>query len=210
METSNILTDPLPWFVTIHGQKYPIRADFRTGLQVNVLMRKNLPDEDKIERMLEFYYPEEMPDDLNSAISAVISFLAGGEKIKSIDGKRKPDRREKEIFSFSQDAVYIYAAFFQQYGLNLQRIKSDELHWWEFLALFEALDDNTLIKRIMYYRSVKLGDFPKKERQRLLRLKQLYRLEDDIPADARAALAKRNADMKAYVRRRVQEAVTRR
>lgn len=206
MRPVNILTDPLPWSVNIHGTEYPIRAGFRTGIRVESLMRGKLPDEKKIQGMLEMYYPE-MPDDLDLAVREAIHLLGGEQKIKTPKKNGKPAKQEKAIYSFSQDAAYIYAAFFQQYGINLQRIKEEELHWWEFLALFEALDDNTMMSKIMYYRGTSVAGLPPKERKRILKLKEIYRLEEEgPPADARAALAKRNKDMKDYVRSRMREA----
>lgn len=203
MDRFNLLTEPLPRTVKIDGTEYQINSDFRTGIQFEELMRGKKSDKEKIIGMLQIYYPI-LPQNIDGAISAILNFYACGEKKKPGEGNTVRKNR-KVIYSFSQDAPYIYAAFLQQYRINLQRIKDDELHWWEFMALFEALDDDTLIRKIMYYRNVSTAGMSTKERKRILKLKELYKLEDDTPADAKAALAKRNADMKAYIQRRVKE-----
>lgn len=205
MKKYNMLTEKLPESVVVAGMEYPIRAGFRTGILFEELMHSQKSDEDKITGMLALYYPT-LPENLFGAVDAAIRFFAGVENRKDeIQNGSGAPRKHKEVCSFSQDAAYIYAAFRQQYGIDLQRIKDRDLHWWEFLALFEALDDSTLIRKIMYYRSVSVSGMPAKERKRILSLKKRYRLYDDTPTDAKAALAKRNAEMKAYIQRRIKE-----
>lgn len=204
MRMYNILTEHLPGHVLVNGVEYQIYSDFRTGIHFEELMGKRVPDEQKIMNMLNLYYPH-VPDDLEGAVNAILDFYNGTEKKKDNDKGKKTGKEKKAIYSFSQDAPYIFAAFLQQYGINLNRIASEDLHWWEFIALFEALDDNTLMRKIMYYRDVSTAGMPAKERKRILKLKELYKLEDDTPTDAKTALAKRNANMKAYIQRRMRE-----
>lgn len=200
----NILTSKLPETVQVSGAEVPINTDFRVGIRFDDLMHSEKSDEEKIFGLLLLYYPE-LPLDLDGAVMAAVRFFAAWRDIpEHDDGAGIRASEKKEICSFSQDAPYIYAAFRQQYGINLQTISSGELHWWEFLALFEALDENTLIRRIMYYRSVPLSDFKGKERKRIQELKRIYQLKNDTPMDAKTALAKRNADMKAYVKKRLE------
>ena len=200
----NILTTKLPETVQVSGVEVPINTDFRIGIRFDDLMHSEKSDEEKIFGLLLLYYPD-LPQDLDGAVMAAVRFFAAWRDIpEHDDGAGIRASEKKEICSFSQDAPYIYAAFRQQYGINLQTISSGELHWWEFLALFEALDENTLIRRIMYYRNVPLSDFKGKERKRIQELKRIYRLKNDAPMDAKTALAKRNADMKAYVMKRLE------
>lgn len=49
------------------------------------------------------------------------------------------------------DSEYIYAAFLQQYGINLIK---DDLHWHDFLSFFSALHD-TKINEIISARYIK-------------------------------------------------------
>ena len=203
MKRPNLLTDSLPSTVNIDGTEYQIHTDFRTGIRFEELMRGRRSDEEKIMGMLQMYYTA-VPKDIEKAIDVILNFYSCGEEKKE-SKKNGPKKSQKALYSFSQDAPYIYAAFLQQYGINLNRIPDNSLHWWEFMALFESLDDDTLIRKIMYYRNVSTAGMSAKERKRILKLKELYKLEDDIPTDAKTALAKKNADMKAYIKRRVKE-----
>jgi len=68
--------------------------------------------------------------------------------------------------------------------------------------MFEAFGEELKISKIMYYRSVEVSGFSKNQRKFLNEMKKLYALEtDNQNLDDRMRLAKRNADMKAYVRR---------
>lgn len=72
----------------------------------------------------------------------------------------KPRRAEPQsgpqAFDFTQDADYIYAAFQQAYGIDLQAERG-RMDWREFLALFQGLPDNTIMSEIM---SIRLRDVP--------------------------------------------------
>lgn len=66
------------------------------------------------------------------------------------------DTSGPQAFDFTQDAEYIYAAFRQAYGIDL-KAERGRLDWREFLALFEALPDGTVMSEIM---SIRLRDYP--------------------------------------------------
>ena len=71
----------------------------------------------------------------------------------------------------------IYSAFMSQYGIDLQKIKF--LHWWEFKAMFECLNDDNKIVEVMGYRSINLAKIKDKdEKARIRKLKKLYALPD--------------------------------
>lgn len=201
--SSNILIDMLPDTVMVNGAEYRIRSDFRTGIRFEEMVRGKGTDEEKIRGILRLYYPV-IPEDIEGAIEAALCFYKCGDK-RERKNKAASQRRGKILYSFTQDAPYIFAAFLQQYGINLNRISADELHWWEFTALFEALGDNTLIREIMYYRNASLSGLSGKERQRILKMKEYYKLTDDETIDAKTALAKRNAEMRAYLKKRIEE-----
>ena len=71
------------------------------------------------------------------------------------------------IYSFAYDDEYIYAAFLDQYGVDLQDVPS--LHWWKFKAMFQGLKSDNRIVEIMGYRSMEISPQMSKEQ------KQFYR-----------------------------------
>lgn len=70
----------------------------------------------------------------------------------------------------------IYAAFRQQYNINLLDAK---LHWFEFKALFNALSDDTMIIRVIGYRTRDTSNLKGEEKSRAQRLEKYYRLPED-------------------------------
>ena len=61
--------------------------------------------------------------------------------------------------------------------LNLH---TTNLHWFDFITLFNNLDDNNLIKKIMHYRSVDLKQYNNKhgkdQYKFYKKMKELYKL----------------------------------
>ena len=87
-------------------------------------------------------------------------------------------QRKKQIFSYEYDAKYIYSAFLDQYGLDLNEI--DYLHWFKFKALFEGLKSDNKICEIMGYRAIDLSKIKDKEqKQHYKRLQREFALPDN-------------------------------
>jgi len=64
----------------------------------------------------------------------------------------------------------------EQYKIDLNYTN---MHWWKFKALFQGLSDNTLMVKIMGYRSIDLGKIKdKEEKARYKKLKKIYALPD--------------------------------
>ena len=203
----NILIDRLPESVTIGGAEYRINTGFRTSILFELLVRtKKIPDQGKIYRMLRLYYPE-IPSDRDEAIRKALWFFYCGKDRKKQREERnqtaKDFRKNKALYSFEKDADLIYAAFLSEYGIDLQDI--EDMHWWKFSALFDGLSDDKKIRQVMHIRGKSTSGLPRKEVKRINELKKLYALDDEVSVDGRVALAKRNAEMKEYVRRRMEE-----
>ena len=135
--------------------------------------------------------------------------LRWGKRSKTKEGRknrtRKSFRKNQTAYSFEQDAPYIYAAFRKEYGINLQKIKNEELHWWEFLALFDSLPDDSKIMKIMYWRTCSTSGLPRKEVERLNELKERYKLVDEESVEEKISLELRNQKMQEYVQKRYEE-----
>ncbi len=59
-------------------------------------------------------------------------------------------------FDYQCDAGYIVAAFQQAYGIDLTR---ERVHWFRFRALFAALPEETLMAKIMSWRTMDLSEY---------------------------------------------------
>ena len=84
--------------------------------------------------MLENLYPEQ-PTDPTAACEIAVRFLNGGSET----GEGEEDEPLR-LYSFSKDAGFIFSAFRQTHGIDLE---TAELHWWKFLALFMDLGAET-------------------------------------------------------------------
>lgn len=204
---ANILLDWLPQTVMIGGVEYQIRSDFRTSILFESMMRSGLSGWEKLNQILKIYYPV-IPADRQEAIRKAMWFYNCGKEQEQQEEKNKTRaqfKKDRVSYSFEQDAPYIYAAFMEVYKINLQRIPSKELHWWEFVALFDSLPDDCKIRKIMYCRTCDTSGMPRKEVQRINELRKIYELKDDASVQAKVTLAQRNQKMQEYVKRRFQE-----
>lgn len=170
----NILVDLLPVTVEINNKEYEINSDFRTSILFELLMQDSeLSDDDRGIRALQLYYPI-IPNDINLAIEKMLWFYRCGKDIKKSKGNSK-GKSVTQIYSFENDDDYIYAAFMDQYNIDLQDI--EYLHWWKFKAMFSSLKEDIKIVKIMEYRSIDLSKIKDKEQKAYYkRMKDLYEL----------------------------------
>lgn len=165
----NPLVDKLPDYVTIQGQQYAIHTDFRVWIQVGTLVKQASDILHIAVQLLQLCYVT-LPPTLNEALNAIFSFYTGRE------GSKTGKRGGVPVYDFVYDADYIYAAFMAQYNIDLMR---DDLHWWQFLALFNALSEDCRLIQIMQYRGMPLGKIKDKEQRAFYRrMKEQYRLPD--------------------------------
>lgn len=153
----NLLIDDLPEAVEIGGVEYGIRCDHRTCIRIILAFEDDeLTGLEKQAILLENLYPE-LPHDPARAFELGIRFLNGGET----EEPGKDGGPALRLYSFAHDARYIFAAFKQTHGIDLER---EELHWWKFLALFMDLGaDTTFCNLVGLRKRIKTGKASKEE-----------------------------------------------
>lgn len=208
----SILTDRLPDSVEIGGKVYAIHTGFRTAIRFETMVKDiKMRDEEKLDQMVRMFFHPVIPEDIDAAIGAILWFYNGGKPFleekeeKRVGRKATGFRKNTQSYSFTQDAGYIYASFMQQYGISLQRMGDDDLHWWEFLALFDALGEDTKMGRVIYYRTVSTAGMSVERRKHVNEMKKLYALREEVGCEKKVAIARRNANWKLYVRRRMEQ-----
>ena len=206
----NIITEKLPESVQVCGNIYPIAYGFKESVQIEIIMFSDISDEEKLIRSLDIFYLNNIPADINKAMEQLLWFYNCGKMPRKEEEQKKkgpkPKKQQKRAYCFEADAGRIYAAFRSQYNINLNQIESEDLHWWEFMAMFESLSEDLLISRIMFYRTADLSGMGNNQKAFIKRMRKLYAIKHDTSnLDARAKLAKRNKDMKDYVRKRMEE-----
>jgi len=201
----NILIDELPHEVVIDGLKYPVNYGFRTFVLIEICIFDSARDDNsRVEAALELFYGENMPADINQAFEKMMWFYRGGKDPKP-EKKSKGISNQKRCYCFEQDAPYIYSAFVTQYKCDLQDLMSKDLHWWKFKALFESLNEDLKMSKIMSYRVANTTGMDKSQKKFYLEMKKLYALESEANADSKMALAKRDADMLKHINQKMKE-----
>jgi hypothetical protein len=182
----NILIDLLPNEVNIEGEDYKINSDFRTSILFELLMQDNtISEEDKIIQALELYYPV-LPNNINEAIEKILWFYRCGKD--EIESKTKGTGKGTNVYSYLHDDDYIYSAFLDQYGVDLQDV--EYLHWWKFKAMFKALKEENEIVKIMGYRAMDLGKIKDKEQKEYYKkMQELYKIPSNISKDEKEKLS---------------------
>lgn len=171
----NILLDKLPQH-TKGGLK--IRTDFRESIKFELLMQdEKLSKEEKIVYALNLYYYEPNKiKNIEQAIKDILWFYSGDKK--QVESNKKGQIKEKkQIYSYEFDDEYIYSAFMEQYGIDLNKIKY--LHWWKFKALMGSLNDNVKFVKIMGYRNIEISSIKDKSMKQFYKdMKKQYALPD--------------------------------
>ena len=192
----NILLDDLPTSFKIKGKRYDFNYDFRTSILFCLLMQDvDLTEEEKILQGLQLYYPK-IPNNKEEAYKNILFFYSRGKEdnseTKVKQGKRIFKRNNNRAYDFEADSDLIFSAFMTQYNINLNR---ENLHWWEFIALFNSLKDDTEIVKIMNYRTIDINSIEdKKERKMYKQLQDYYALENKISKEEQELLNKKRAE----------------
>ncbi len=173
----NLLIDDPPESVFIrdteppyYEHEYAINSDFRTGIAFSVLMESDTPTEETVVKAFELYY-NGIPENYEAAYEAILWFYCCGEEPEDQAAPEGPP-----VFSYTQDAPYLYAAFIEQYNIDLTTAK---LHWWQFRALMDGLSEKTELMKIIGYRVWKpYKGCPKEEAARMRKLQRKFALKD--------------------------------
>lgn len=175
----NILTDILPDSVMIDGKKYPVRTDFRVWLEFDRVLALSITEWEKAVILTRLCFDtkkcRKLPDSFEKAATALCNFYLCRQDEKKQHSKKTSKER---VFSFEEDADYIYAAFITQYGIDLTEVKY--MHWYKFSALFKGLDENCRFMKIISWRGASVDEIQDEGRRKYIRkMKELYALPDN-------------------------------
>jgi len=160
----NILLDKLPEGVEIGGVFYEADTDFRVMARFEMRALEESEDDGWVMEALAGFY-KVVPEDVNAAFLEMVRFYRMYEDEPEGQG-REVSGDNKILYSFEHDAKRIYAAFYQQYGLDLCGVK---LHWFKFRSLFMSLAEDTELVKIMSYRAMDLSKIKDRD------MKEYYR-----------------------------------
>ena len=168
-----------PVSVQFEGKCYRLDLPFGKVLHYFDLSSDDngLSEDDVIEIALGWFLPGTNVNKLDHATRMRLMTKIQQEHITTRSRKIRGKKSTKTV-DFRYDSGYIYAAFLQTYGIDLYEC-SDKLPWCKFMALFEALPDNTALSQIMGIRGREIpvpDKYNRAEIQHLSELKLLYAL----------------------------------
>ena len=168
---------PLPIKAEFEGKRYRLRLTVS-----NVLRYFELCDDSEgltFEEISEIGFAWLVKGGKNLPLYKKIEFM---EKIYSEyinpPQKRLKGQKNQSVVSFGYDSGFIYSAFMEAYGIDLWE-QAQKMHWCKFLALFEGLPENCILRQIMGIRAQPIpvpNGHNQEEIQRITELKALYAL----------------------------------
>ena len=148
-----------------------------------------IEDEEKTIQALQLYY-KKCPKNIDEAINKMLWFYSCGKE-NTLKADSKTGSSSEKIYDFDYDDEYIYSAFLDQYGIDLNEI--EYLHWWKFKAMFKALKEDNEIVKIMGYRSIDLSKVEdKKQKEFYKKMKKIYEIPIAISKDEKEKIDKIN------------------
>nr|DAV01040.1 MAG TPA: hypothetical protein [Caudoviricetes sp.] len=159
----------MPNALLIDGRAYPIRTDFRTGIEYQ---RIAAAGELTAAIFLSLWFPEDQPDNISAALEGVSRFLRRQDSMPEKENSDGPTP-----YDLTVDSAVISAGFQQKYGIDLTDPET-HMHWWRFAALLEGLCGPSFARRVEI-RTKDLSGMKAKERAQWMRLRNQYAIRKD-------------------------------
>lgn len=161
----------LPSSIEVDGDIFFVQTDFHFWIDFCVLAKK----EDLEYRDLLFLFTDKthIPLDPNKAFSALMEFAYPKKELPRVVG----NQTKETLYDWILDGDLIYAAFMQQYKIDLCDEKM-KMHWHKFLALFNGLQ-NTKFDDVIGYRSYDPGKKYDEKKERM-KLKNMWEIRREL------------------------------
>lgn len=176
----NVLLDPLPeeW------NGYAIDTDFQTGIMISqCLADESLSDTERFYAAARLLFLKNCPG--NEEIAEAIKWYM----TEYSHDNTKPEKSEIVIMDWNIDQWRIYAAFRQQYGIDLN---VDRIHWFTFMGLLSNLQE-CAFTRVMDVRQKKItAKMSNEEKAALRKAKMVFEIKQ--PKEAMSPEEKRQVD----------------
>ncbi|MED1602599.1 Gp15 family bacteriophage protein [Alkalihalophilus marmarensis] len=174
--------------VTLDGCEYEIDMSFDNILRLfDLLNDKGITDEIQVETAIVMLFGFKLDCDIQTQSTILNNIfdqmIADGQHKGpevDIEGNPMPEEAgEKPVYSLKQDAPFIYASFYQDYGIDLFE-QQGKLDWRKFLALLDGLKGDTKFKEVIEIRTMELptGKGSEKQREKVLKAKKAYELKE--------------------------------
>lgn len=171
----NLAKVKLPDCIDVDGKFFYIRTDFRVWLNFSrIINTKNAVVDD-----VDFIYQNEVPpvERKKEAFEKLLEFFQPKAPLPRSIGESSVGK----VLDYEIDADLIYAAFYEQYGIDL--LATDEhghavyMHWHRFLSLLSGLH-NTKLNEVMSWRSW-TGDTKTEYGKQMQKLRNAWALPEE-------------------------------
>lgn len=176
-----ISQEELPTRIIADDLEIPVSADFRSWIKADLIMKdRQIPKEAKLPVICQY-----IGLDLSRLDVTIPDLWAGIFKFYMCEqeprGEVANDSRAT-AYRFDCDWWLIYAAFIQQYGINLL---TADLHWFEFRALLDGLTEQTQFIKVVQARLRDTSRLKGEEKAQAEKLKRYWKVPDDSAQEER-------------------------
>lgn len=175
-----ISEESLTTSLTVSELKVPVSTDFRDWIKADLILRdRQIPEEAKLPVICQY-----IGLDLTHLNVSTPDLWDGIFNFYTCEQEPKADiATSNEIaYRFDCDWWLIYAAFQQQYGLDLMRVN---LHWFKFKALMDGLTDQTQFIKVVQARLRDTSKLKGEEKTQAEKLKRYWRISDESTSNER-------------------------
>lgn len=161
-------------FVKVGNELFKVKTSYKYWLTFLDMLEEG----NHIYTDFDFVYDCEPPEDREEGLRALIRFANPESPLPRAEGG---EAESKKVVDYDIDAPYIFAAFMEQYGIDL--IEANDLHFHKFLALLQGLHD-TKLSEIIGFRCYECKAKEKGEYEKfMLRMQSAWELPEKESAD---------------------------
>ena len=176
-----ISQEELPTRITADDLEIPVSADFRSWIKADLIMKdRQIPKEAKLPVICQY-----IGLDLSRLDVTIPDLWAGIFKFYMCEQEPRGEAvstSSATAYRFDCDWWLIYAAFIQQYGINLL---TADLHWFEFRALLDGLTEQTQFIKVVQARLRDTSKLKGEEKAQAEKLKRYWKVPDDSAQEER-------------------------
>lgn len=176
-----ISQEELPTRIIADDLEIPVSADFRSWIKADLIMKdRQIPKEAKLPVICQY-----IGLDLSRLDVTIPDLWAGIFKFYMCEQEPRGEAvstSSATAYKFDCDWWLIYAAFIQQYGINLL---TADLHWFEFRALLDGLTEQTQFIKVVQARLRDTSKLKGDEKAQAEKLKRYWKVPDDSAQEER-------------------------
>lgn len=165
----------LPSALLVDGERVPVLTSFRVWARFVRLF-----EDEKL--LWHGIFPDGKPPDSMEWIHAALEFAQSPNAVP-----HGLEAESERVLSLTHDGEYIVAAFQQAYGIDLT---AEDMHWHRFKALLVGLPADTMLARIISYRTWEPSRKESQEARdsKMRRLREAWSLPDPREEERREAV----------------------